>query len=241
MGEAVGSMGSGSHTLPRRCQLSAGLARKPWVASASWQLNCKTRPHRCSLRCILTSSPRSLLHLAAATAAATCSFGMAASARCLLASDSTRRTCCSWRHRQTAIWSLLPVRTAAASGSAAAAGLSCAGCFVHPLCHRHSEGQCPTLASTHLSIAAPPLPLYPAGVDPQLALFHRLPEGTSTGSGKELPWAYLSSKRPHSHDVRAVVAAGGRLFTGSNDTQLLSHSVDRYLKVGRGQGRETEN
>ncbi|PRW61122.1 WD40 repeat [Chlorella sorokiniana] len=72
--------------------------------------------------------------------------------------------------------------------------------------------------------------VFAAGVDPQLALFHRLPEGTSTGSGKQLPWAYLSSKRPHSHDVRAVVAAGGRLFTGSNDTQLLSHSVERYLK-----------
>ena len=76
-------------------------------------------------------------------------------------------------------------------------------------------------------------------MDPRVSLFQRLPDSSSaTGSGKQLPWAYLSSKRPHSHDVRAMCVAAGkhlsegpRLFTGSNDTQLLSHSVPQYLKV----------
>ena len=78
-----------------------------------------------------------------------------------------------------------------------------------------------------------------AGVDPRVSLFQRLLDSSSaTGSGKQLPWAYLSSKRPHSHDVRAMCVAAGkhlpegpRLFTGSNDTQLLNHSVPQYLKV----------
>ena len=95
-------------------------------------------------------------------------------------------------------------------------------------------------------------------MDPQVALFHRLPLPAAgeyaassdaaaaaaeepVGSGKALPWAYLSTKRPHSHDVRALVVASGkalppgeggpRLFTGGNDTQLVSHSVLRFLKV----------
>lgn len=78
-----------------------------------------------------------------------------------------------------------------------------------------------------------------AGVDPQVALFHRLPEGSSETGGKDVPWAYLSSKRPHTHDVRALCVAGGkalpegaRLFSGGNDTQLFAHSVEHFLKVG---------
>ena len=81
-----------------------------------------------------------------------------------------------------------------------------------------------------------------AGVDPQLAVFHRLPE-TSSGD-KQVPWAYLSSKRPHTHDVRALCVAAGkhlpdgpRLYSGSNDVQLLCHSVERYLKVSAPIGR----
>ncbi|KAL4856387.1 WD repeat-containing protein PCN [Chlorella vulgaris] len=78
--------------------------------------------------------------------------------------------------------------------------------------------------------------VFAAGVDPQVALFHRLP-APSSSSRKHVPWAYLSSKRPHTHDVRAMciaqgkaLAQGPRLFTGSNDSQLFNHSVDRYLK-----------
>lgn len=98
-----------------------------------------------------------------------------------------------------------------------------------------------------LPVPAPSLPPAPfcllltcsplAGVDPQVALFHRLP-APSSSSRKHVPWAYLSSKRPHTHDVRAMCIAQGkalpqgpRLFTGSNDSQLFNHSVDRYLKV----------
>lgn len=73
-----------------------------------------------------------------------------------------------------------------------------------------------------------------------MAVFQRLREPASSASGREQPWAYLSSKRPHSHDVRAVAVAGGRhlaegprLYTGSNDTQLLCHSVEGFLKVCR--------
>lgn len=75
-----------------------------------------------------------------------------------------------------------------------------------------------------------------------MAVFHRLPEA-SEATSKQLPWAYLSSKRPHSHDVRAMCVAAGKhlpegphLFTGSNDTQIFKHSVERYLKVRRGKG-----
>jgi hypothetical protein len=50
-------------------------------------------------------------------------------------------------------------------------------------------------------------------------------------------WTYLSSKRLHTHDVRAMCVVHGRhhpepaLLTGGNDTQLLAHSVGRFLKV----------
>ncbi|KAL4423732.1 hypothetical protein ABPG75_001033 [Micractinium tetrahymenae] len=78
--------------------------------------------------------------------------------------------------------------------------------------------------------------VFAAGVDPQVALFHRLPEGSSGGS-KHVPWAHLSSKRPHTHDVRALCVAAGkalpegaRLFSGGNDTQLFMHSVEHFLK-----------
>lgn len=89
----------------------------------------------------------------------------------------------------------------------------------------------------HLSSHPPIYPL--TGVDPQVAIFQRLREPASgSGSGKELPWAHLTSKRPHSHDVRAMCVAAGRglpegprLYTGSNDTQLFSYSVEQFLKV----------
>ncbi len=55
---------------------------------------------------------------------------------------------------------------------------------------------------------------------------------------KHVPWAHLSSKRPHTHDVRALCVASGkalpegaRLISGGNDTQLFMHSVEHFLKV----------
>ncbi len=78
-----------------------------------------------------------------------------------------------------------------------------------------------------------------------MALFHRLPESSTGAGGKQLPWAYLSGKRPHTHDVRAMCVAAGkqqtegaRLFTGSNDTLLFMYSVENYLKVGVVRGIE---
>lgn len=95
----------------------------------------------------------------------------------------------------------------------------------------------PPATLSQLGCAARSLPPPPhAGVDPQLALFHRIPEGGSTAG--QPPWAYLSSKRTHSHDVRALCVAAGRhlpegpcLFSGSNDTRLFMHSVEGFLKV----------
>lgn len=78
-----------------------------------------------------------------------------------------------------------------------------------------------------------------AGVDPQLAVYQRLPPDLQLG-GKQQSWALLSAKRTHSHDVRALCVAAGRalpdgprLWSGGNDTQLYNHSVAAYLKASR--------
>ena len=76
--------------------------------------------------------------------------------------------------------------------------------------------------------------LSPAGVDPQVSLFQRLPEPSEGSmSSKQLPWAHLSSQRPHSHDVRAMCLAAGQpgdegawLFTCGHDTHTVLPSGD---------------
>ncbi|RMZ53245.1 hypothetical protein APUTEX25_005234 [Auxenochlorella protothecoides] len=67
-----------------------------------------------------------------------------------------------------------------------------------------------------LALAASPTGdrVWAAGVDPALALFARGADGR---------WAFLSAKRPHSHD-------GGILLSGGNDAVLLAHSAPRFLK-----------
>ncbi|KFM24698.1 Cirhin [Auxenochlorella protothecoides] len=82
-----------------------------------------------------------------------------------------------------------------------------------------------------LALAASPTGdrVWAAGVDPALALFARGADGR---------WAFLSAKRPHSHDVRALALAagpgqareGGILLSGGNDAVLLAHSAPRFLK-----------
>lgn len=73
--------------------------------------------------------------------------------------------------------------------------------------------------------------VFAAGVDPQLAVF-QLVQG---GEGPPR-WAFLSSKRAHTHDVRALCVVQGKhsqepvLLSGGNDTQLLAHAVTRFLK-----------
>ena len=87
--------------------------------------------------------------------------------------------------------------------------------------------------------------IFAAGIDSQISVFHK----SSSSSAKA--WTYLSSKRPHTHDVRAlcVVAPrtttveqtqkhknnnkslGGMLWSGGNDTRLLMHgAVERFFK-----------
>ncbi|KAH7616913.1 putative WD repeat-containing protein PCN [Nannochloris sp. 'desiccata'] len=89
--------------------------------------------------------------------------------------------------------------------------------------------------------------VFAAGVDPKIAVFQKINGGNGGGGGlisaRKSEWVYLSSKRPHTHDVRAMCVASSPqssstisgdhtalLFTGGNDTLLLAHSVARFLK-----------
>ncbi|KAK9855784.1 hypothetical protein WJX84_010494 [Apatococcus fuscideae] len=80
-----------------------------------------------------------------------------------------------------------------------------------------------------LSIAASPSGdrIFASGIDSQLALFARV-------SGKrEQRWAHLESKRPHTHDVRAlaVLHVPGHhplLASAGNDAQILVSRIPRF-------------
>ena len=97
--------------------------------------------------------------------------------------------------------------------------------------------------------------VFAAGIDPRIAVFHGI-ESTSVnplpqhGGGIQAPnlnvsvkksgsssieWVFLSAKRPHTHDVRALCITGNdilnaKLLSGGNDTVLKVHSVKRFLK-----------
>lgn len=79
--------------------------------------------------------------------------------------------------------------------------------------------------------------VFAAGVDPQVAVFKRV-SGLG-GAAAQQEWVFLSAKRPHTHDVRAMCAVHGRhggegaLWTGGNDTVLMTHPLERFLKVRR--------
>lgn len=85
-----------------------------------------------------------------------------------------------------------------------------------------------------LQLAAAPdgATVFASGVDPRVAVFQCL----RGQPGSKSEWTFLSSKRPHTHDVRAMCIAAGKscptpmLFTGGNDTLLLAHNVSRFLK-----------
>ena len=113
-------------------------------------------------------------------------------------------------------------------------------------------------SSAVLRLAASPdgATVFAAGVDSQVAVFRRQKGrggGGGAGGGKPVsngtaagdltlprpvaPWVFLSAKRPHTHDVRAMCVVAGkhcpspRLLTAGNDTQVLNHSVPRFLHV----------
>ena len=83
-----------------------------------------------------------------------------------------------------------------------------------------------------LSLAASPEGdiVFASGVDPQIAVYQRSSEG----------WVYLSSKRSHTNDVRALCVTHSKahtlaedmtsLWSAGNDFSLLRHSVERFLK-----------
>ncbi|KAK9835700.1 hypothetical protein WJX74_006180 [Apatococcus lobatus] len=83
-----------------------------------------------------------------------------------------------------------------------------------------------------LSIATSPAGdrIFASGIDSQLALFARV---TGSSGSSEQQWAHLESKRPHTHDVRAlaVVHVAGEeplLASAGNDTQILVSCVLRF-------------
>lgn len=71
--------------------------------------------------------------------------------------------------------------------------------------------------------------IFATGIDVQVACFRKL-AATSTSLEK---WVYLDTRRPHTHDVRAMLVltppdADPLLLTGANDAQLFAYSVRSF-------------
>lgn len=74
--------------------------------------------------------------------------------------------------------------------------------------------------------------VFASGIDPRISVYRK-----TVGANGNAEWAYLSSKQEHALDVRALCCCHdpssrdpARLFSGGNDSILVSHSVDRFLK-----------
>ncbi|OUS49586.1 quinon protein alcohol dehydrogenase-like superfamily [Ostreococcus tauri] len=89
-----------------------------------------------------------------------------------------------------------------------------------------------------LALAATPSgkKVFASGVDSQLAEFEKLDEHLEKEEGYN-QWTYTTSKRPHTHDVRALVMAAtssadedGILISGGNDAQLLAYNAGLFRK-----------
>ena len=66
----------------------------------------------------------------------------------------------------------------------------------------------------------------------QVACFRRIPGQ----DGSLEKWVYLDTRRPHTHDVRAMLVlnpadADSLLLTGANDAQLFAYSVQHFQTV----------
>ena len=76
--------------------------------------------------------------------------------------------------------------------------------------------------------------VFASGVDSQVAEFEKLDEVLDKDEGYN-KWAYTSSKRPHTHDVRALAMAtspngDGILVSAGNDAQLLAYPAETFRK-----------
>jgi len=71
--------------------------------------------------------------------------------------------------------------------------------------------------------------VFASGIDPRISVYRK-----TTAANGNAEWAYLSSKQEHALDVRALCccsdASSTRLFSAGNDSIIVSHSVDRFLK-----------
>ena len=87
-----------------------------------------------------------------------------------------------------------------------------------------------------LALAATPSgnKVFASGVDSQVAEFEKLDEVLEKDDGYN-KWTYTSSKRPHTHDVRALAMAAspegdGILISAGNDAQLLAYPAETFRK-----------
>ena len=88
--------------------------------------------------------------------------------------------------------------------------------------------ECQVTHYTHISISL----LVQIVFGLQVAMFKKL-AATSNNIGK---WVYLDTRRPHTHDVRAMLLltppdADSLLLTGGNDAQLFAYSVPHFQTV----------
>lgn len=85
-----------------------------------------------------------------------------------------------------------------------------------------------------LALAASPdgSTVFASGIDSKVAQFVKVE--SKAGADGAAQWAYLDSKRPHTHDVRAlaVLAREGEeplMVSAGNDTQLVLYNVARWV------------
>ena len=78
-----------------------------------------------------------------------------------------------------------------------------------------------------LSVVCSKNKVFSSGVDGQIILLTQENRGKS---GDLHQWGFKGKKRPHSHDVLALAMAQGTLFSGGNDTRLLTYDVQSFLR-----------
>ena len=76
--------------------------------------------------------------------------------------------------------------------------------------------------------------MFASGVDSQVAAFEQVVAVDDDGVPLGHRWTFTGTKRPHTHDVRAlaIAAIGGApvLLSGGNDAQLLAYPANAFRK-----------